>query len=89
MSQCLLCRLLRQIQDRRVYVDNDDFVVFEHLNTMSPILVAKEHGDRTIPLEAFDSIKAIAIKLYGEAFCLAPTSVGADHFSIKVIRLLS
>lgn len=88
MPRCASCRLLQYAQDHRLYCDTDDFVVFEHLNTMTPILVSKHHGNTRIPPEAFLAVKLVANKLFGERFCLSVSPVDAEHFSIKVIKLL-
>jgi len=54
---------------------------------MTPFLVGNYHGKGKIPLDAFTELKRVCGKLFGEKYCLLPTSLKSDHYAIKVIRL--
>jgi len=54
---------------------------------MTPVLVATTHGQGVIPPVAFEKLKEICSKLYGDAYCLAPSPPEDPHFMVKVIKL--
>lgn len=87
MSHCALCRLVSQAKKRRVFEETDRFVIAEHMGTMAPVLVAKNHGPMLPTLDAFRAVKKVSLKLFGDDFSLSQSLSGSDHFAIKVIRL--
>jgi hypothetical protein len=75
------------LESRRLYYQDEYFLVFENLNTSSPFLVARDHNANVIPIQAFVVLKQIASKLYGERFSFVPSSIQTAHYHIKVVRL--
>jgi len=88
-DKCYACRVLESAEGRRVYFDDDAYLIFENLSTMTPILVAKDHGASNIPFQAFQDLKDICSKLYGDCYCLQPEPVENEHYLVKVVRLTS
>lgn len=86
---CYACRVFQSSTGRRIYYETDEYLIFENLSTMTPILVAKEHGDQNIPFHAFEHLKSICSKLYGDCYCLNPETTDNDHYLVKVVRLTS
>ena len=84
-----MCHLLNSATNYRFYYRNDHFVIIENLTTTTPMLLASKHGNQKIPFDAFIQLKKIASKLFGNNYCLAPSLVDADHFCIKVVKLVS
>ena len=88
-DKCFACRLLETVKGRRLYFEDDDYLIFENLNTMTPVLIARNHGIRPIPFNSFQQLKKICSKLYGDCYCLNLTPCDDDHYCIKVVRLTS
>jgi len=86
---CYACRVLHSSIGRRIYFETTEYLIFENLSTMTPILVAKEHGDIAIPFHAFEHLKKICSKLYGDCYCLNPETIANEHYLVKVVRLTS
>ena len=71
-----------------MYFEDEQFVVFENLNTVSPILIAKKHvSSNFTPIQAFAKIKEICSKLYGDLYSLLPSQVDEVHYTIRSVKL--
>ena len=87
---CTMCRLLDKQEGGRYYSDDDpDFVAFEAQtgSGSAPLLVARKHGDSTIPARAFIKMKEIGQKIYGPAFTLQPSHPMEGHYFIRIVEL--
>lgn len=86
---CPACRLLATAKGRRVYYEDADFIIFENLSTMTPILIGLTHGEVEIPFRAFKQLKEICGKLYGDCYSLNPEALATEHYYVRTVRLTS
>jgi len=83
-NSCSLCKLLK-VKARRFYYECDEFVIFENPSSSSPILIGCKH-EAKIPINAFEEMKKVCLKLFACDFCLSASQITSDHYQIKTIR---
>lgn len=92
-GQCIYCKLIQSIDNRRFFSDASDspFVIIDNLRSLTPILVYKEHMSTPISLSAtvaaFEEMNRVCVRLFGDTYFLRVDS-SKSHFAILCGRVL-
>jgi len=91
---CQYCKVLLNLEGRRFYRDSESlsFVIIENMRTLSPMLVAKHHGQAPQNLAEFvlmfSEMHAVCKALYGIRYYLRVDDL-QSHFAIHAVKVLT
>jgi len=86
-NNCPYCHLLKNLHGRRLFFDEENFIVLDDLSSLCPILVYNVHGQWPACLQqlqdTYEKINWVGSKLYGADYFLA-TDIKHGHYSVLV-----